>query len=281
MNPVEEKSSDITQLSDDEVAKILWDYHHLDLDLHDEQGNIIADCLIVCGSNEERVAERAAELFNEGRINKIVFSGGKVHERFEEKYGEGLTEAEVFAKIAMESGVPQEAILIENKATNTPQNMTSSAELLRDHGLEFNQIIVVSAAQHERRSLATAQKKIPGKEIRVTSPLESFENFIHDPKYHTGRIRALVGHTLRLEVFGRKGDLVAQEIPTNVVEAYRELNHRGYAPLAVESLTEDMEKLGIDIDLKNTNEQIRETGRDLDESAGISRLSPEHHLPLR
>lgn len=246
MNTVADKTGDIKQLSIDELARILWDFHHLDSDLRNEQGTVAADCLIVCGSNEERVALRAANLYRQGNINKIVFSGSKVHERFEKKYGEGLSEAEVFAKIAIGQGVPKEAILIENKATNTPQNMDFSAELLSEHNIPYDNIIIVSAAQHERRSLATARQKIPGKEIRVTSPEESFESFINDPNYRKGRIQALVGHTLRLYVFGRKGDLVEQDIPANVLEAYRELIHRGFPPLAVESLQKDLDELNID-----------------------------------
>lgn len=258
MNAADGAKSDVKQLSDEDLAGILWNFHHLNIDPSDEHGNINADCLIVCGNNETRVAQRAAELYRQGHIKKIIFSGSKVHERFEEQYGEGLTEAEVFAKIAMEEGVPREAILIETGATNTSENMAFSASLLQEHNIPHDKIIVVSAAQHERRSLATAAQKIPGKKILVTSPVESFESFISDPKYRKGRIRALIGHTLRLRIFARKGDLVSQDIPDEVTAAYRELIHRGYAPLAVESLKEDMEKLGIDIELRDVRPSRRE-----------------------
>ncbi len=257
-----EQLPELTSLGDDDLAHILWDYHHLDTQLKDEQGDIQADALIVCGSNEDRVAERAAELYLGGHIGTIIFSGSKVHERFEERFGAGVTEAEAFARIALEKGVPADAIIIENKASNTPQNIRYSNELL-DETTEH--VILVTAAQHERRSLATAMKQMPDRNIRVTSPVEHFEEFINHPKYHTGRIRALVGHTLRLHLFDRKGDLVSQDIPQVVREAYRELIHRGYTPLGLESIKEDMENLGIDLEMHDLDREPPQESKELQE----------------
>jgi hypothetical protein len=52
------------------LAKKLWDYHHMHPSLEK------ADCILVLGSHDLRVAERAAQLYFEGWAPMITFSGG-------------------------------------------------------------------------------------------------------------------------------------------------------------------------------------------------------------
>ncbi|MGB8190524.1 MAG: YdcF family protein [Chitinophagaceae bacterium] len=92
------------------LAKKLWDYHHLNHTLEK------SDCVLALGSHDLRVAHRAAELYLEGWAPLLVLSGGLGN------FTKGMwkeSEAELFAKIALEKGVPQEAILVENKSSNT------------------------------------------------------------------------------------------------------------------------------------------------------------------
>jgi len=51
-------------------AKKLWDYHHMNHTL------VNADCILVLGSHDTRVAERGAELYLQGWAPLLVFSGG-------------------------------------------------------------------------------------------------------------------------------------------------------------------------------------------------------------
>src|SRR3954470_15080530 len=91
-------------------AKTLWNYHHVNNQLEK------ADCILVLGSHDTRVADRAAELYLDGWAPIIIFSGGLG------RLTEGMwteSEADLFAKIAIKKGVPKDAILIENKSTNT------------------------------------------------------------------------------------------------------------------------------------------------------------------
>lgn len=250
MAKIQPRIPDARSLSDIELARVLWNYHHLNTDLRDKSGEIHADSLIVCGSNETKVADRAAEIFQHGKVKKVVFSGSGIHETLEEKYGEGLTEAEVFAGIARAEGVPENTIIIEKTATCTPENITYSMEELEREKIYPKDVIIVCAPQHERRVLATARKYIPDVDLKVTSPNTSFEEFIDNKEgFQQGRIRALVGHTTRLYLYGVKGDLVHQDIPLKVIEAYRELLRRGYMPLGYESLETDMHEQNVDLKL--------------------------------
>lgn len=91
------------------LANKLWDYHHVNQSLEK------SDCILVLGSHDLRVAERGAELFLQGLAPYIIFSGG-LGNFTKEIWDE--SEADKFATVAMNMGVPRDAILIENRSTN-------------------------------------------------------------------------------------------------------------------------------------------------------------------
>ena len=64
-------------MSIDDWARIVWDYHRVDHALAK------ADCIIVLGSHDTRVAERGAEVFLGGWAPLLVCSGhlGAPHQR--------------------------------------------------------------------------------------------------------------------------------------------------------------------------------------------------------
>jgi hypothetical protein len=86
-----------------QLAKMIWDYHHMNRPLQK------ADCIFVLGSHDTRVAERAAGLYLGGWAPLLIFSGG-LGRLTKELWTE--TEAERFAKIAVQKGVPENHILI-------------------------------------------------------------------------------------------------------------------------------------------------------------------------
>src|SRR5687768_13648457 len=143
------------------LAKLLWDYHHTHHKLEK------ADCIFALGSHDLRVADRAAELYLEGWAPLVIMSGG---------LGNVTTdvwtepEADQFARIAIAKGVPADAILVENKSTNTGENVLFTRELLAEKKIDPQSFILVQKPYMERRTYATFQKRWPGKKIMVTSP---------------------------------------------------------------------------------------------------------------
>lgn len=95
-------------------AKTIWDYHRLNHLIEK------SDCIIVLGSHDIRVAERGAQLFLDGWAPLLLFSGG-LGNFTKNIWNE--TEADKFAKIASSMGVPSGKILIEDKSTNTGENI--------------------------------------------------------------------------------------------------------------------------------------------------------------
>ncbi len=203
----------------DTYAKIIWDYHHLNNVL------VKSDCIFVLCSMDTRVAESAVEVYKQGYAPYILFSGGsgKLTKDIFNK-----PEAEVFADIAIELGVPQDAILIENKSTNTGENVIFSKQLLQEKGLDFNSFILVQKPYMERRTYATFKKQWPEKEFVVTSPQLSFEEYTEDKNFKEITINVMVGDLQRIKEYPAKGFQVEQDIPSNVWDAYEKLVALGY-----------------------------------------------------
>src|ERR1051325_2734412 len=103
------------------LAETLWNYHLM------KQQVATADAILVLCSHDERVAERAAQLFHEGRAPLVIFSGGRgaiTRSLWDDP------EAERFARIAVSLGVPRENILTETQSTNTGENVAFTKKLL-------------------------------------------------------------------------------------------------------------------------------------------------------
>ena len=130
----------------------LWSYMQLSHTLKK------SDCIFVLGSNDIRVAEYAAQLFLQGWAKKLVFSGGVG------RLTEGLfesTEAQTFANVARDMGVPADSILIEDKATNTGENVQLTYQLMKKSREDFKSFILVQKPYMERRTYATFAKQWP------------------------------------------------------------------------------------------------------------------------
>jgi uncharacterized SAM-binding protein YcdF (DUF218 family) len=200
-------------------AKKLWDYHHL---RHSPQRS---DCILVLGSHDLRVAERGAELYLQGWAPILLFSGG-LGNVTRDIWTE--TEADQFAAIARDRGVPAEAIFIENRSTNTGENILFTRQLLAERKLDPQTFLLVQKPYMERRSYATFKKHWPDKQLIVTSPQLSFEEY-PTPEIPLERvINIMVGDLQRIKIYPEKGFQIFQEIPDEVWRAYQRLVELGF-----------------------------------------------------
>lgn len=122
-----------------------------------------ADVALLLGTRpgfaEER-ALQAAKLYREGRVDYIMPSGGV---EWETPSGEIMSEAYYMANIMMENGVSKEAILIENEATTTKENMIYGV-LQMNRQLKIRNVrtvCIVTSANHMRRSRGLAKLFLP------------------------------------------------------------------------------------------------------------------------
>jgi uncharacterized SAM-binding protein YcdF (DUF218 family) len=180
-------------------------------------------------SHDERVAERGAQLFLEGWAPLLIYSGGRgaiTAKLWNEP------EAERFARIAREMGVPPERILIEPNSTNTGENIRFTRQLLAEKGIDPRSFIVVQKPYMERRSYATFLQYWPEKQVVVTSPQVSFDDYIaqytHSSLSADDVIGIMLGDLQRIRLYPECGFQIAQEIPEDVWEAYEQLVGEGY-----------------------------------------------------
>ena len=205
------------------LAKKIWDYHRLKHKLAP------ADAILVLCSHDDRVAERGAQLFLEGWAPLLIFSGGRgaiTAKLWDEP------EAEHFARIAVEMGVPSERILVEPNSTNTGENVRFTRQLLAEKGIDPQSFIVVQKPYMERRSYATFRQYWPEKQLVVTSPQVSFDDYIaqytHSSLSADDVIAIMLGDLQRIRLYPECGFQIAQEIPEDVWNAYEQLVSAGY-----------------------------------------------------
>lgn len=134
----------------DYYGKILWNYHRLNEDVKK------SDVILGFGSHDLHVAKRCAQLFLDGYGNMIIFTGG--YGRITENLW-NMAEAEKFAQIAIKMGVPKNKIIIEDKASNTGENISNTKEILKNINLSPSSFIVVDKPYRERRTFATLKKQ--------------------------------------------------------------------------------------------------------------------------
>ena len=205
------------------LANRIWDYHHMNHTLDR------ADAILVLCSHDTAVAERGAQLFLDGWAPLLIFSGGQgaITRRLWTE-----PEADRFARIAIDRGVPAERILVENRSTNTGENVEFTRRLLADRGLDPATFIVVQKPYMERRSYATFMQRWPGKRLIVTSPQVPFEEYLarysNETLSEADVIGIMVGDLQRIRDYPARGFQIPQEIPADVWDAYEELVRLGY-----------------------------------------------------
>lgn len=116
------------------------------------------DCVIVCGyptNNDGSISnilksriEKAIELYKDNKVKYIIVSGGAIHNRF--------SEALTMKEYALQRGIDENYILIENKAKSTYHNMMYSKEIMKKY--HFKNCYVVTNSWHRIKAKYYAKK---------------------------------------------------------------------------------------------------------------------------
>lgn len=213
-------------------AQVLWDYMCMN------QPPKKADCIVGFGCYNEDIPLRCAQLYREGLAPWVLFTGG-LGRNTASMWTE--SEAERFGRIALEAGVPESALLLETKSTNTAENIAFTRNLLAEKGLHITSILGVHKPYMERRIYAAWKNYWPQMPFSVTSYRQTMEEYllaneargrsIHDT------LEMIVGDFQRIEVYAQKGYQIPQEIPEPVWQAFRGLVDLGYTGQLVKSFS--------------------------------------------
>ncbi|CAH0997001.1 hypothetical protein EMA8858_03138 [Emticicia aquatica] len=210
----------------DYYAQILYDYHFLKQPLQ------TADAIFVLGSHDPSVADYAVQLYKEGWASTIIFSGGVIRPIGELRNEIPKSEAEAFFDIAVKSGVPVDAIILENKATNTGENFSCTRKLLNEKRLDYKSFILVQKPYMVRRTYATALVQFAEFSFVSVAKPDSYAEYIARCEQNNISkervISNMTGDLQRLKIYPEKGFLVSMEIPEMVWEAYKKLIEMGF-----------------------------------------------------
>ena len=201
------------------AAQTLWDYHHVNHALSP------TDAIWVLCSHDLRVADRAAELFQEGLAPRVIFSGGFGN------FTDGVfdrPEADLFAERALALGVPADAIITENQSTNCGENVQFTQRLLRERGIDLRSAIAVQKPYMERRTYATIRKQWPELEVVVTSPGHALEEYCNEEIPLEKVIGIMVGDFQRVMEYPKLGFQIEQEVTEEARAAFERLVDAGY-----------------------------------------------------
>ena len=206
-----------------QAARIIWQYHQLG------HKPIKAGAIIAFGTHDLRVAEFAAGLYQQGFGDWLVCTGGIAHQGDLLATPWGRTEAEMFAEIAIERGVPCDRILLEKRATNTAENIRFSREMLEQVPDRPSNVVLAVKAFMQRRTWATMAVEWPEMPATVASPAMTLDEYFTAELPAEKIIHIMMGDLQRIWIYGRRGWSAPQRIPDEVMGAYRALKHAGYS----------------------------------------------------
>ena len=203
--------------------QVIWNY----LCLHQPPQK--ADVIVGFGNFNTDIARRAAELYHQGYAPKILFTGGLGRNT------EGLLpepEAVRFAKVAMECGVPECDIILEDKSTNTKENILFTRDKLRELGIPHDHILGVHQPFMERRIASAMGVYWPELNFSVTCPQVTIPEYLRRAQEQgiseNASISVIVGDFQRIELYAKLGYQLPQEIPDEAWDAFHALVALGY-----------------------------------------------------
>lgn len=120
-----------------------------------------SDIIFIPGSSKSVICEKAAQLYKAGYAEYCLPSGlySSKYGRFASEFvdnsrymGEYATEFDYCKQVLIKNGVPENAILKEDRATNSMENAKYSFDVLNNMGIKIKRGIICCRAFHARRA---------------------------------------------------------------------------------------------------------------------------------
>ncbi|MFC7330222.1 YdcF family protein [Marinactinospora rubrisoli] len=211
-------------------ARVLWEFHTAPARPDGPEPAAPADLVLGLGSHDLRVAGYAAELWLAGVAPKVLFTGNRGRRT---AGGDGFRrwdrpEAEEFAAVARDRGVPDGALILETRATNTGENLDFARALAERSGLRVRRAVLTAKPYMARRALATAALRWPGVDWEFRCFPGGYDGYPCSPDAEAELVHFLVGDLQRLDVYGRRGWSAPVPIPGEVRAAHGRLVALGF-----------------------------------------------------
>lgn len=171
------------KLSDDSIGRIVYS--------NIKDNGLTSKYALVFG-NEMLIKQRvnkAVEIYKSNRVEKLIFMGGVNGVSNQNK--SVIPEAIKMKKLAIDLGVNENDILIDDLSNNTFENIDNAFEIIGDEIKKIDNIIVITSEFHLKRCYAIIKKKCPHLNISLVSAKDGFSDsnnwFLSDGSWNTGR----------------------------------------------------------------------------------------------
>ncbi len=191
--------------TDDEIQQIVYSCID-DSGLNTEFGLVFGNSLLI----KERV-NAAFEAYKTGRIKKVIFSGGKNGISNQNK--DSIPEAIKMKNLAVQLGIKEEDILIEDKSNNSFENVDNSFSIIGN----INSVAVITSEFHLKRCMAIIKKRFPNVEVILISAKDGFTDsdnwFLSDNSWNSGRSLATYEANLLVK-YAKENKIEDVDIPS-------------------------------------------------------------------
>ncbi len=200
-------------------AKVLFDFLSQQYPPHSP------DFILVLGSNDLSVAVFAAEYYAECPTDYIVISGGfgKITTNVWE-----TSEARKFSEVMIAKGVPRTKIYLDEKATNTGENICNAKEIILTNHLPHKEGVIITKPYMTKRAFNTASKQWQEVHWAVISENVTYEQYLEKIEDKKRFLNLMVGDLQRIKTYGKKGFQIEENIPDTVWSSFEYLVHAGY-----------------------------------------------------
>jgi uncharacterized SAM-binding protein YcdF (DUF218 family) len=124
----------------------------------------IVDAIVaVSGGDTEARANQAINLYKNGWSNKLIFSGAAQDKS-------GPSNAAVMKSLAINAGVPESDILIDEYSETTGENAVNSQTIFAENNIK--RVILVTSGYHQRRASLEFNKRT-GDVVILNSPTQT------------------------------------------------------------------------------------------------------------
>lgn len=193
--------------------KLVWNYLIIKEKLEPAQA------IFVFGRDDFKIPAKALEIYKRGLSPRLILLGGRGRLSGKLK----IAESEAFRDFLIKKGMSKKVLYIENRSTNTGENLDEGLGILKNKSIKADRIILITHAPHSRRTLASAEKR-NSKIIFLSCPDNCRIPKINSPRF-INEVKEAVGEMERILTYPKKGFIKKQIVPNSVRTCHKILKN--------------------------------------------------------
>ena len=170
--------------------------------------NQSADLLFIFGTStiDDEILESVTRDCQQGRFPKVIVTGlsGRLYSET------GKPVAHIMRDELIARGVPSEVILVQDRSTNTLEDVAFSLDVLEKHDIFLDSIAFLCKAHHSGRCLRTLRRFFPALTLSPVVYIAEYEGVkIAEENWYQHEVSRgrVYGEYLRIIEYSKRGDI--------------------------------------------------------------------------